>query len=569
MYQSYTSALVVFHNVLYAFVPWASSSTKGMGVFRYNGTSFDHLGDYGTSWCTAVAAVVCDKTLYLACRSDDGSNRLIWSYTSPGVTAITNTGGFSPTLQVPEQSSSNPALFVRNGQVVLLFLALGDGRSVLETTLTMGANPVWNRGDDTDQSGDSGVSAVSTPDGKHAWMCFKRHGGFSNLICHYMNKDKNGLIENWWSDNESMGTGSILECYNEAALVCSDGWLYAIWNTYGGNSPMFYSRRPLKKLPTDSWMAEIVNPDISVSQLSIPGTHDSATAYFPISYAGRWVCCQSMTIQQQLNAGIRYFDLRCGYESASGPLKAYHGDYALDITISDIFKGFYKWLSQHTTEGIIVQIKCDNDKAKPGGVPNDVYSLINGNSHWVTTNTIPTLRQIQGKIQLIRRIGLPTTPGAPTSWGIDATNWPQNTQATITIPSTTSGSAYISIEDYYEYDEDGAEALSDKWSAVEEFLGLAVASSGPNSWYIGYTSYGTTAHTSFPHIDIPDTPLAYATRGLMGKKPLNTSLEEYVRSKGRFRGPHACLGTLVMDFPELPSGTLIESIIYTNALKAR
>ena len=60
-----------------------------------------------------------------------------------------------------------------------------------------------------------------------------------------------------------------------------------------------------------------------LSQVNIPGTHDSATSKCPplIEFSAR---TQSLTIGDQLRAGIRFFDMRVKYNS-KGELVMFHG----------------------------------------------------------------------------------------------------------------------------------------------------------------------------------------------------------------------------------------------------
>lgn len=235
--QSYTSALAVYNNVLYAFVPYASqsdSSTGGLSIFKYSGTTFVHVCNWGNTWNTSVTAAVCDGVLHVVGYNQNNSDHFVWTWTNANLQTITASGDFSDNAAINESTTSNPALFVRDGKLRLLFLASGDSRGVLEDTLTMGNNPPWVRTDTLNESGNSGVSGASTPDGKRAWICFKTHNGYSNLICHYKRKNN----ANCWSSNRSMGSGEILEALHEAALACSGDWLYAVWNTYQTNGLM-------------------------------------------------------------------------------------------------------------------------------------------------------------------------------------------------------------------------------------------------------------------------------------------------------------------------------------------
>ena len=58
--------------------------------------------------------------------------------------------------------------------------------------------------------------------------------------------------------------------------------------------------------------------DLRLSELSIPGTHESM-ARFGTDYAE----CQSMTLADQLQSGIRVLDIRCAV--AKPIFQIYHG----------------------------------------------------------------------------------------------------------------------------------------------------------------------------------------------------------------------------------------------------
>jgi hypothetical protein len=59
------------------------------------------------------------------------------------------------------------------------------------------------------------------------------------------------------------------------------------------------------KTATRDWMRSL--PDSTpLSAISIPGTHDSAALH-----GGLAAQCQSWTIKDQLEAGIRFIDVRC------------------------------------------------------------------------------------------------------------------------------------------------------------------------------------------------------------------------------------------------------------------
>jgi hypothetical protein len=58
-----------------------------------------------------------------------------------------------------------------------------------------------------------------------------------------------------------------------------------------------------------NWMSYM--PDIEISRLSIPGTHDSGAREFSDITPDSAVITQTLTIREQLDAGVRYLDIRC------------------------------------------------------------------------------------------------------------------------------------------------------------------------------------------------------------------------------------------------------------------
>ncbi len=72
-----------------------------------------------------------------------------------------------------------------------------------------------------------------------------------------------------------------------------------------------------------NWMAKLDGSQL-ISAFSIPGTHDSATYDFdniPVPSART----QRMSIVEQLNKGIRYFDIRCDKLDLKEPMQTFHG----------------------------------------------------------------------------------------------------------------------------------------------------------------------------------------------------------------------------------------------------
>ena len=174
--------------------------------------------------------------------------------------------------------------------------------------------------------------------------------------------------------------------------------------------------RDARELPSEdvAWMARL-DDDVLVSSLSIPGTHDSA------AYTQPWpfVATQTMNIEEQLNAGIRYFDLRCGI--VKNTTEMVHGPRLLGLRLQKVLDTMYKWLDSHTTEGLIVQIKEDrkSEQSTIHFAQSIFENIASRSERWRTANTTPSIGELRGKIQLFRRYNGPSRM----AYGIDVTQW--------------------------------------------------------------------------------------------------------------------------------------------------
>lgn len=93
-------------------------------------------------------------------------------------------------------------------------------------------------------------------------------------------------------------------------------------------------------------------------------SHDSLTSYslknwwlYPILWAAR---TQTKTIEQQLESGVRYFDLR--FAEYGGKLYAAHGVCIFNITIDEVFAKLNKWCNEHEEEiyfRVLYEQKCN------------------------------------------------------------------------------------------------------------------------------------------------------------------------------------------------------------------
>ncbi|MBP5216745.1 MAG: phosphatidylinositol-specific phospholipase C [Bacilli bacterium] len=161
-----------------------------------------------------------------------------------------------------------------------------------------------------------------------------------------------------------------------------------------------------------NWMTNL-SDDKQISLLSIPGSHDSGARHSIIDVAG---ICQDLTIEEQLNAGVRFFDIRL--RANKNDLMVCHGYIDQGITFSNVRDSFRNFLKEHPGEGLFVSVKEEQDPADSTKSFDELLRWqIDDDSYWYLDNAIPdTLGEIRGKAVLISRyfdstIGIPAASG--------------------------------------------------------------------------------------------------------------------------------------------------------------
>ena len=150
----------------------------------------------------------------------------------------------------------------------------------------------------------------------------------------------------------------------------------------------------------------LLNDSISITNLSIPGTHNSCSNEFvdqkflnPIYYfLGQ---TQSWNIKEQLISGIRYLDLRVG-----GDGNIYHGIAKTKNTFIEVLEIISNFLIKYKSEGFIIRIKfvrkyCKNNKYQKCLMYSIIKVLDKYKNFIVESKFYPTIGQLRGKMFLI------------------------------------------------------------------------------------------------------------------------------------------------------------------------
>ncbi|TWF45302.1 1-phosphatidylinositol phosphodiesterase [Chitinophaga polysaccharea] len=268
-----------------------------------------------------------------------------------------------------------------------------------------------------------------------------------------------------------------------------------------------------------AWMGSIAD-NTALSNLSIPGTHDSGARFEPIGGTAK---CQNLTIREQLDAGTRFLDIRCRH--IGDAFAIHHGSIYQNLNFTDVTNACYDFLAANPSETIIMCVKEEYDptnNTRTFEQTFDSYTQLQP-SKWYLSATIPNLGQVRGKIVLVRRFGASNTPK-----GIDCTNWADNTTFSI-----NNSNANLRVQDQYVVPDNNG-----KWTSITNLL--TEAKNGDTSvWYLNFSSGYKSLIFGIPSI----TTVSNA---------INPQLTTYFTNN-----THGRYGTILMDFAASDRNTLI------------
>jgi 1-phosphatidylinositol phosphodiesterase len=194
-----------------------------------------------------------------------------------------------------------------------------------------------------------------------------------------------------------------------------------------------------------AWMSSL-DDSVLLSELVIPGTHDSGAMLEPLPGLA---ATQELTIAEQLDAGVRFLDLR--------ELWVYHGAIDQDQAFADVFATIYAFLDAYPDELVVASIKEETAASNATKAFDAIVAeyIAASPQRWDLRTTVPTLGDSRGRIVLVRRF--PTTM-APL--GIDASPWVDDATFAIT------NDAWIRIQDEYTVENN-----DEKWTAIQSLHG--------------------------------------------------------------------------------------------------
>lgn len=177
-----------------------------------------------------------------------------------------------------------------------------------------------------------------------------------------------------------------------------------------------------------NWMNKIAD-DKKITAINMPGTHDSACRFMDFGFISQ---TQTLSVTQQLEAGVRYFDFR--FKLVCDTFLANHsicycrkkkGFWNEILTCDDIVKECLDFLSENPSETILFQLK-EAESHTGTEFYNEFYKryIANNQDVWFLENRIPSLGEVRGKIVLLRAVCADTARFTDENCGIDFTSYP-------------------------------------------------------------------------------------------------------------------------------------------------
>ena len=246
---------------------------------------------------------------------------------------------------------------------------------------------------------------------------------------------------------------------------------------------------------------------VSLASLNLPGTHDSGARYEPFPNTAK---CQTLSIPKQLQAGVRFLDIRCRHDQDR--FNIFHGPIDQCLTFGQVVNDLVDFLNRNPRETLIVSVKEEYAaNTVTRSFPQTLQYYIDQHpTVWCTADKIPRLGAVRGKIVLLRRFPSIEAVGIPaTDWRHDGFHRGEN----------------LFIQDRFEV----VNAVS-KWRIFEKGVQHSLADESTSRLHLHFCSGYTKNFLGIPNITSVSTPV-------------NRKLSEYLsQAKG---GRHGCL---VLDF---------------------
>ena len=164
------------------------------------------------------------------------------------------------------------------------------------------------------------------------------------------------------------------------------------------------------------WMKSL-DDSTSLRNVNMPGSHDTMALYSIGDLAGQ---CQSLSLNDQLNIGVRFLDIRLKLDH--NELKALHGIVDEKASFKEITEVVESFLNKNQSEFIIMSVK-EEAKASSSSIGfEDALKQYVNKDIYLKERTLPSkVGDVRGKVVLLSRY-------ANSTIGLDAfAGWQEST----------------------------------------------------------------------------------------------------------------------------------------------
>ena len=305
---------------------------------------------------------------------------------------------------------------------------------------------------------------------------------------------------------------------------------------------------PVQAIDYQNWMGPL-DDNLFLNRLSIPGSHDAATSSCGTSGMTGGAHTQTYTIAQQLERGVRFFDLRPAWNGSD--MVIYHGLVSTGVKFNDALNTLCNFLKSHPKEFLFVVMRHEDDtegSSEKAQWPAQMKACLSAKRQYIIDYS-PTLtvRDMRGKLLVMSRNTYDDGPiGGYLNGGGD------NGTLNKTLVSPSGAYMNMTIQDMY--DVAGSGQLDQKVAAMKALLDRSI---GEKEYrlYMNHTSGYSKKGSLFG--------FSYSTyEGVQEcARTCNKAMIDYMKGK---TGP---MGFILMDFAgdnSYQGQDLIDLIINNN-----
>ncbi|MBB6401597.1 hypothetical protein HNP92_000902 [Methanococcus maripaludis] len=249
-------------------------------------------------------------------------------------------------------------------------------------------------------------------------------------------------------------------------------------NKINSNPKISIENSGISEIPRgNNWM-NFIPDNVKLSQMSIPGTHDSC-AY----QGGELAQTQDYNLKEQLENGIRFLDVRGRH--IEDVITIHHGPIYLNQNLGDVLNRCYEFLNNNPSETILFSLKKEYEDSK--NTESYYQTIMNkyyNSSKWYVGDDIPNLGDVRGKIVLLRRFSFEDGDKNNNAYPVFGINLQSGWK-----DDQTFSTPIAEVQDEYKIPEKILwDDVSEKLDAINTFFNKSIASHNYEKLYLNFSS---------------------------------------------------------------------------------